>query len=84
MITQGDGCAAYAVEPLLPAAAVTTMPASVAPSSASSTVSMVPDGPPTDRFSTSTRSLAARSIAATRSAVAHPSSSGSGADQQAL
>ena len=64
--------------PSLPAAATTTMSASAAPSRARSTVSM-PGGPPTARLSTSTPSAVARSIAVTRSAVAQPSSPGSGA-----
>ena len=58
-VTHGDGWAAYLARPPFPAAATTTMSCSAAPSSARSTVSTV-DGPPTERFRTSTPSLVAR------------------------
>ena len=83
VVTQGEACAAYADPAELPAAPMTTMSASAAPSSARWRVSM-PSPPASARLSTSTRSATAASTADTTSAVEHPSSAGSGAPQHAL
>src|SRR5680860_213369 len=90
VVIHGDALSSVeAPGPELPAEAATKMPADAAPRNATSVAETVVCAapPPMEKLITSTPSAVAWSIAATRSLVAHPSSSwlaGSGPDQQTL